>query len=173
MGDTVRQKISVVSQRTHLFNSTIRNNLMLANLEADTAEMEAACRIAQIHDFIQSQPEGYDTFVGEAGVKLSGGQARRIAIARAVLKDAPILVLDEPGEGLDAPTERATMQALFDYLGDRSLLLITHRITGLDAMDEILVLENGQIIERGNHLDLLKTGQRYQNLFENFGNLDQ
>ena len=171
-GDTVRQKIAVVSQRTHLFNSTIRNNLMLANLEADTTEMEAACRIAQIHDFIQSQPQGYDTFVGEAGVKLSGGQARRIAIARAVLKDAPILVLDEPGEGLDAPTERATMQALFDYLGDRSLLLITHRITGLDAVDEILVLENGQIIERGNHVDLLKTGQRYRNLFENFGNLD-
>ena len=171
-GETVRQKIAVVSQRTHLFNSTIRNNLMLANLDADTTEMEEACRIAQIHEFIESQPERYDTFVGEAGVKLSGGQARRIAIARAVLKDAPIMVLDEPGEGLDAPTERATMQALFDYLGDRSLLLITHRVTGLDAMDEILVLENGQIIERGNHVDLLKTGQCYRRLFENFSNLN-
>ena len=166
-GDTVRQNIAVVSQRTHLFNSTIRNNLMLANLDADTVAMEEACCIAQIHDFIQSQPQGYDTFVGEAGVKLSGGQTRRIAIARAILKDAPILVLDEPGEGLDAPTERATMQALFDYLGNRSLLLITHRLTGLDAMDEILVLENGHIIERGHHINLLKTGQHYQNLFQN------
>jgi len=172
-GETVRQKIALVSQRTHLFNSTIRNNLMLANLDADTTAMEEACRIAQIHEFIESQPERYDTFVGEAGVKLSGGQARRIAIARAVLKDTPILVLDEPGEGLDAPTERATMQTLLNYLDNRSLLLITHRITGLDAMDEILVLENGQIIERGNHLSLLKTGQRYRHLFENFGNLNQ
>ena len=171
-GDTVRQKIAVAPQRTHLFNSTIRNNLLLANLDADTAAIKTACCIAQIHDFIQSQPDGYDTFVGEAGVKLSGGQARRITIARAILKGAPILILDEPGEGLDAPTEHATLQALFDSLSNQqSLLLITHRLTGLDAMDEIIVLESGHIVERGHHQHLINNGKRYRSLFENFGNL--
>lgn len=171
-GDTVRKQIAVVPQRTHLFNTTIRNNLMLANPEADAQTMEKACRIAQIHDFIVSQPQAYDTFVGEAGVKLSGGQARRIAIARAILKNAPILILDEPGEGLDAATEYATLQALFDALSDQqSLLLITHRLAGLKAMDEILVLESGRIVERGHHQNLINTGKRYRSLFENFGEL--
>jgi ATP-binding cassette subfamily C protein CydC len=171
-GDTMRRHIAVVPQRTHLFNTTIRNNLMLANLEADTHAMENACRIAQIHDFIVSQPQAYDTFVGEAGVKLSGGQARRITIARAILKDAPILILDEPGEDLDASTEYATLQALLDSLGNQqSLLLITHRLTGLDTMDEILVLESGCIVERGHHQNLINTGKRYRSLFENFGEL--
>jgi ATP-binding cassette subfamily C protein CydC len=163
-GEDVRRLIGVVSQRTHLFNARIRDNLLLANPSASQGALEQACRVAQIHAFIESQPEGYDTWVGEAGLKLSGGQARRIAIARALLKDAPILLLDEPTEGLDAPTQHALMQALFRLMEGRSVLLITHRAGGLEAMDEILVMDEGRILERGAPASLLSAGARYGDL---------
>ena len=147
-GEEVRRRIAVVSQHTHLFTGTIRENLLLANPGANPAQLEQACRVAEIHDFILSQPEGYDTQVGEAGLALSGGQARRLAIARALLKDAPILILDEPTEGLDAPTARALMGTLDRLMAGRSVLLITHRPEGLELMDQLLVLDRGQAVAR-------------------------
>ena len=145
-GEEVRRQIAVVSQHTHLFSGTIRDNLLLARPDAHQAELERACRTAEIHGFIAAQPEGYDTQVGEAGVALSGGQARRLAIARALLKDAPILILDEPTEGLDGPTALALMKTLNELMADRTVLLITHRPEGLDRMDEIRVLHQGLLL---------------------------
>jgi ATP-binding cassette subfamily C protein CydC len=163
-GESVRERIAVVAQQNHLFNTTIRENLLLAKSDADQAELEQACRIAEIHDFVQAQPKGYETQVGETGIRLSGGQVRRIAIARAVLKGARILVLDEPTEGLDPQTARQVLENIGAWLGERSLLLITHRLQGLAAMDEILVMESGRIRERGKHRQLLKQGGRYSRL---------
>jgi ATP-binding cassette subfamily C protein CydC len=154
-GEDLRRQVAVVSQHSHLFDATIRDNLLLANPQAPQGALEQACQAAQIHDFIAGLPEGYDTWAGETGVRLSGGQARRVAVARALLKDAPILLLDEPTEGLDAPTERALMAAIDQLMRGRTVLLITHRPLGLTAMDEILVLDAGRIVERGTHRDLL------------------
>jgi ATP-binding cassette subfamily C protein CydC len=154
-GEEVRRHIALVSQHTHLFNATIRENLLLARPNASQADIEAACRAAQIHDFIATLPEGYHTWVGETGVRLSGGEARRIAVARAMLKDAPILLLDEPTEGLDAPAERALMEAVGGLMEGRTVLLVTHRPSGLAAMDEILVLDAGRVSARGTYAELL------------------
>jgi ATP-binding cassette subfamily C protein CydC len=148
-GESVRSQISVAVQQTHLFNSTIRDNLLLARPEADQQDLETACRLAMIHDFIEVQPEGYDTEVGELGIKLSLGQARRLSVARALLKPAPLLILDEPTEGLDAITERALVNSIVEGCPDRGILWITHRLAGLETMDEILIMQNGHIVERG------------------------
>lgn len=153
-GEEVRRQFALVSQHTHLFNASIRDNLLLARPRATRAELEAACRAAQIHDFIRTLPAGYDTWVGEAGVRVSGGEARRIAVARALLKDAPILLLDEPTEGLDAPAERALLQAVDRLMAGRSVLLVTHRPWGLKAMDEILLLDAGRIAAHGTYAKL-------------------
>ncbi len=136
--DDVRRHIAVVSQHTQLFTGSVRENLLLGSPGADAAALEQACRDARIHDFIVAQADGYDTWLGEAGLTLSGGQARRLAIARALLKKAPILILDEPTEGLDSVTGRDLMDALIRVTADRSLLLITHRREGLAAMDRIV-----------------------------------
>ena len=154
-GEMVRTQIALVSQQTYLFSASIRENVLIANPHASQDALEQACRVAQIHDFITSLPEGYDTWVGETGVRVSGGQARRIAIARAVLKDAPILLLDEPTEGLDGATEQALMSALRELMQGRSTLMITHRPLALAEMDEIVVLDQGRIVERGTHDTLL------------------
>jgi ATP-binding cassette subfamily C protein CydC len=154
-GEDLRRHIAVVSQHTHLFAATIRENLLLANPDAPQAALEQACEAAQIHRFIAGLPEGYDTWLGDTGVRLSGGQARRIAIARALLKDAPILLLDEPTEGLDGPTESSLMAAIDDLMRGRTVLLISHRGMGLEAMGEILVLDSGRVRERGTHRQLL------------------
>jgi len=155
------QCYSVVSQSTHLFNTTIRANLMMARSEASSESMILAARRARIHDEIMAMPNGYDSFVGEAGIRLSGGQIRRIALARAFLQDAPILLLDEPTEGLDPSSERLVMDILANEFKGKSLLLITHRLVGLEAMDRIVVLEQGRIVEEGDHQSLMKDGGRY------------
>lgn len=149
-GEAVRARIAVVSQDTYLFNATIRENLLLARPDADDAMLESACRTAQLHEFIASLPQGYDTELGEAGAGLSGGQARRLAIARALLANAPILVLDEPTEGLDTMTEQALIGAIMALMQGRSVLLITHRLGALtDLVDEVLVMDAGRIVQRG------------------------
>lgn len=165
-GEDLRWHIAVVAQQTHLFNATIRDNLLLAKPDADQAALEAACQLALIHDFIASQPQGYDTWAGETGVRLSGGQAKRVAIARALLKNAPVLILDEPTEGLDPETARQVMQNIVQHVQthQQSLLLITHRLHGLEQMDSIHVMDKGRIIEAGNHAELLAAQGHYHYL---------
>ena len=136
--------ITVISQRSHLFHTTIRDNLLLANGKADEAALWHALAVAQLADFVRTLPKGLDSTVGEGGAKLSGGQARRVALARAVLKPAPWLILDEPTEGLDAETERAFLADLAPILKGRTVLYITHRPAGLALMDEIYTLRNGK-----------------------------
>jgi ATP-binding cassette subfamily C protein CydC len=163
--EAVRTRIAVVAQDTYLFNTTIRANLLLARPDADEARIEAACRDAQVHDFISSLPQGYDTEIGEAGIRLSGGQARRLAIARALLLDAPILIPDEPTEGLDTVTEHALLQTIMKLMQGRSVLLITHRLSALaDLVDEVLVLEEGRIVQRGATQELLAMAGPYRDL---------
>jgi ATP-binding cassette subfamily C protein CydC len=149
--EQLHEWFAIVPQKVHLFNTTIRNNLLLACADASRQALDRACQIAQLDDFIKQQPQGYDTWVGETGIKLSGGQARRIAIARALLRDFECLILDEPGEGLDRRTEQDLIAGLIRGLGNKSLILITHSQTGLDRVDEIMVLENGVCIERGDY----------------------
>ena len=164
--DQERELFSVVSQDTYLFNTTVRENLRLAKSDASDDELQRAARQAQIHDFIQSLPDGYDSWIGEQGLNLSGGERQRLAIARALLKDAPILILDEPTANLDAVTEREVWRALQSLMLERSTLVITHRLVGLESMDEILVLRQGQIVGRGAHNDLLTTNPYYRRMWE-------
>ncbi len=156
-GDALRQHVAVVSQDTYLFNTTIRDNLLLARPDAPDADLVAACRAAQLHDFVASLPDGYDTWVGEAGMRLSGGQARRVAIARALLRNAPVLILDEPTEGLDARTERELLHDIGRLMEGRTVLLITHRLAALPAaVDRVVVMESGRAVEAGTPDDLLR-----------------
>jgi ATP-binding cassette subfamily C protein CydC len=165
-GQALRAEIAVATQYNHLFNASIRDNLLLANPQADQDAIENACRLAVIHDFISQQPEGYETQIGELGLRLSGGQLRRLAVARALLKDTPILILDEPTEGLDPHTEQRMLNNILEWAEGRSLLLVTHRVQGLAAMDEILLLHKGRIAERGSHQTLLTQSETYRQLHE-------
>lgn len=166
-GDTIRSQFAVVSQDPYLFNATIRENLLLARPDADQAALEAACRTAQLHDFLMTLPQGYDTPIGEAGARLSGGQARRLAIARALLLDAPILILDEPTEGLDTLTERDLLQAIGELMQGRSVLLITHRLGGLaNLVDDVVVLENGKQVQQGKPAELAQSPGAYKTLHD-------
>ena len=148
-GDALRRQVAVIAQQTVLFNLSLRDNLLLAAPEADAARIERAVKAAQLERFVASLPDGYDTLLGEGGGRVSGGEARRIAIARALLQDAPVLVLDEPTEGLDASTARELYAALDAAARNRTLLLITHRLSGLaHLVDEVAVMAAGRIIER-------------------------
>jgi ATP-binding cassette subfamily C protein CydC len=165
-GEALRGHIAALTQQTHLFNTTIRDNLLLAHPDADQQAIEAVCKAVRMHEFITAQPQGYDTLAGESGLRLSGGQARRVAIARTLLKPAPLLILDEPTEGIDPETAREIMANIIDRVTARqqTLLLITHRLQGLERMDEILVMADGRIVESGTHQDLLALRGCYQRL---------
>lgn len=143
-GESWRARIAVVSQHTQLINASLRDNLRLARPNASDAELLAACERAQIRSFVEQLPEGLNSWLGETGTRLSGGQARRIAIARAVLKDAPLLLLDEPTEGLDRLTQDLLMEALRDIMVGRTVLLITHRPLDIGALDQTIRLDRGQ-----------------------------
>lgn len=173
----VRRMFSVVGQNTYLFNASLRENLLLARPWATQADLETACQQAELHDFIMSLPEGYETFVGERGLNLSGGERQRLAIARALLKDAPILLFDEPTANLDPANERKIIETLHRITAAqtsgpslpsaaKSVLWITHRLIGLERMDEIIVLDNGKIVERGTHDDLLAENGLYRKMWD-------
>ncbi len=148
-GDVLRRNVAVIAQHTVLFNQSLRENLLLAAPDADAVRIERAIARAQLAPFVASLPLGYDTVLGDAGAQVSGGEARRIAIARALLQDAPVLVCDEPTEGLDARTARDLYAALAEAARDRTVLLITHRLGGLaDLVDEVVVMTAGRVTER-------------------------
>lgn len=163
--DDVRRSFGVIQQNTTLFNGSVRDNLRLANPQADQSAIEAAARQARIHDFIAGLPDGYETAVGELGKQLSGGERQRLAIARALLHDAPILLLDEPTANLDALTASQILDTITAVTQNRSLLLITHQLAGLERMDEILVLGNGRVVERGQHQQLIDQQGLYFHLW--------
>ncbi len=154
--DSLRAQMAVVFQDNVLFHTSLRENIRLGSLEASDAEVEAAAKKAEIHKFIMSLPEGYDTIVGERGETLSGGQRQRIAIARALLRDPAILLLDEATSALDQTTEAAINRTLKKIGRGRSLLFVTHRLTSVADMDEIIVMEAGRVVQRGDHATLMR-----------------
>ena len=158
--------LAVVTQETVLFNDTIRNNIALGRPGAANGEVETAARHAFAHEFILEKPKGYDTIIGEKGVMLSGGQRQRLAIARAILKNAPILVLDEATSSLDTESERAVQAALEQLMIGRTTICIAHRLSTIQRADRIVVLDQGRIVETGNHSDLIKRGGIYQKLYQ-------
>jgi ATP-binding cassette, subfamily C, bacterial CydC len=154
--DEFRQSISMVSQATHLFAATLRQNLILADPMAEDVQLRQVLEEVSLSEWVASLPEGLDTWLGEGGVKMSGGERQRIAIAQALLKDAPILFLDEPTSNLDATTERKLLALLDEVMQNKSVLWVTHRLAGLEKVNEIVVLDGGKIVECGRQEDLLK-----------------
>ncbi len=158
-------RIGMVTQETHLFHDTIRTNLLYAKLNASREELEAAARAANIHDFIAGLPEGYDTIVGERGYRLSGGEKQRIALARVILKDPKILVLDEATSHLDSESEVLIQESLRRIMAGRTSIVIAHRLSTILAADQILVMDRGEIVERGSHQELLEKNGVYAMLY--------
>ena len=164
--DSLRKSIGIVPQDTVLFNDTVGYNIAYAKPNAAQGEIEAAARAAQIHDFIAGLPKGYNTMVGERGLKLSGGEKQRVAIARTLLKDPAILILDEATSALDSVTERDIQAALDNAAKDRTTLVIAHRLSTIVNADKIIVMDEGEIAEQGMHRELLEKGGLYKTLWE-------
>jgi thiol reductant ABC exporter CydC subunit len=162
----LRAQLGVVAQDTHLFSATIRDNLLLAKPDASSIEIEQALAQAQFTESLTQLPEGLDTWVGEQGLRLSGGEKQRVAIARTLLKNAPLLILDEATANLDPQTEQDLLAALEELMRDRSTLVITHRLVAMERMDEILVLNQGRVVERGKHQELMQSNGLYRQMFD-------
>ena len=164
--ESLRRQIGIVTQDTYIFNASIRENLLYSKADATDAEIEQACKVANIHDFIMTLPEGYDTIVGERGTKLSGGEKQRLSIARAILKNPRIIILDEATSSLDSLSERLIQDAIKPLLAGRTSIVIAHRLSTIIAADQILVMDQGQIVERGTHEQLIRYPGLYRDLYE-------
>jgi ATP-binding cassette subfamily B protein len=163
---SLRQQISFVLQDTLLFHAPIWNNIAYGKPEASRAEILRAAELANAQEFIEKMPDGFDTVVGERGVTLSGGQRQRIAIARAIIRNTPILILDEPSSGLDAAAEKLVFEALDRLMESKTSIVIAHRLATIRRADVIFVLKDGTVVERGRHDELLKSGGLYAELYE-------
>ncbi|MCO6561134.1 MAG: ATP-binding cassette domain-containing protein, partial [Gilliamella sp.] len=164
---SLRNQIGLVSQNVHLFNDTVANNIAYGRVgEYSQDQIEEAARKAYAYDFIKGLENGFDTVVGESGVLLSGGQRQRIAIARALLRDTPILVLDEATSALDTESEQAIQKALEDLQKGRTSIVIAHRLSTIENADKILVIDSGKIVEQGNHEELLSMNGLYAKLYQ-------
>jgi ATP-binding cassette subfamily B protein len=164
--DSVTSLVGMVTQETHLFHDTIRTNLLYARLDATQEQLESAARAANIHDFICGLPRCYDTVVGERGYRLSGGERQRLALARVILKDPKLLVLDEATSNLDSESEALIQDALKRVMAGRTSIVIAHRLSTILAADTILVFDRGGIVESGTHSSLLASGGLYTRLYE-------
>lgn len=164
--NSLRSHLALVTQETVLFNDTVRYNITYGRPEATDEQLHDAARTALAHDFIMELPGGYDTVIGERGIFLSGGQRQRLAIARAVLTDAPVLILDEATSALDAESEQLVQRAIANLVRDRTTIVIAHRLSTVRRADMIVVIERGQIIEQGTHSELLARGGQYQRLYD-------
>jgi subfamily B ATP-binding cassette protein MsbA len=163
---SIRSLMSVVSQDTVLLNDTVRANIAYGSPGATPEQIQAAAVAANIAAFIETLPEGYDTVLGERGTRLSGGQRQRIAIARALLRDPPILILDEATSALDTESERLVQQAIERLMRERTVLVIAHRLATVRDADEIVVLDAGTIVQQGSHEELLRAGGLYRRLYD-------
>ena len=161
---SVRDLMGIVTQESILFNDTIFNNIAFNKVNPTMEEVVAAAKIANAHDFIMQTPDGYETMIGDRGSKLSGGQRQRLSIARAVLKNPPILILDEATSALDTESEKLVQQALTNLMQNRTSLVIAHRLSTIQHADEIIVMQKGQIVERGTHEELSRQGGFYSKL---------
>jgi subfamily B ATP-binding cassette protein MsbA len=164
--DSLRDFIGIVPQETILFSGSLRDNIAYGDLEADEEAIQAAAKAANAHDFIMAFPDGYDTIVGERGVGLSGGQKQRISIARAILKNPKILILDEATSSLDSESEALVQEALEHLMENRTTFIIAHRLSTIRNADKIVVVEQGEIMEMGSHQELLKKQGKYASLYK-------
>src|SRR5690606_30039573 len=164
--ESLRNMIGTVNQETVLFNDSIFNNIAFAKPNVTMEEVTHAARIANAHDFILKTEQGYDTNIGERGDKLSGGQRQRICIARAVLRNPPIMLLDEATSALDTESEKLVQDSLYKLMENRTTVVIAHRLSTIQSADLIVVIENGQIVEQGNHHDLIDKDGLYKRLID-------
>ena len=164
--NSLRKKISLVSQDVILFDDSIENNIKYAKLEAKDNEIKEACKLAAADEFIEKLPEKYKTIIGENGVRLSGGQKQRISIARAILKNSPIILLDEATSSLDSESEEKVQNAIFNLTKNRTTLVIAHRLSTINKANKIIVMRDGEVLQSGTHSELLKTSKEYENLYK-------
>jgi subfamily B ATP-binding cassette protein MsbA len=163
---SLRKLMGIVTQDVILFNDTVANNIAYGMLEYPLEEIKKAARLAHADEFIERMPEGYNTLIGERGMRLSGGQRQRLSIARAILKNPPILIFDEATSSLDSEAERLIQQAIDNLMRDRTVLIIAHRLSSILKSDKIMVLEEGQILDEGTHSELMQRCERYKYLYE-------